>query len=61
MGALSNNLSATNPAVKNNADVIVDLLVDTLENFYLIHPFVHSSIYGNPRSKPNIILHLNGN
>jgi hypothetical protein len=60
MTSLSNNLSSTNVVVKNKADVLVDLIVDTVENVYLIQPLVHLSIYGNTRSKPAILLHLNG-
>ena len=60
MNALNNSLSSTNTVVKNKADLVVDLLIDTIENVYLIQPLVHLSIYGNKRAKPAIIQHLNG-
>jgi len=57
---LSTNLCSTNAALKNKADILIDLLVDTVESIYLAQPFVHIALYGNSRSRPTIILHLCG-
>ena len=58
MNSIANGLSSTNSAVKNNADVLIDLLIDTVENVVLIQPLVHLALYANIRSKPLIIQHL---
>ena len=57
---LSTNLCSTNSSLKNKADILIDLLVDTVESVYLAQPFVHIALYGNARAKPVIILHLCG-
>ena len=58
---LANNLCSSNATLKNKADILIDLLIDTVENVCLVQPFVHISLYGNARAKPGIILHLCGN
>ena len=58
--ALVNNLSSTNVTLKNKADILIDLLVDTVENSCLIQHFSHFSLFGSPRAKPIIIAHLCG-
>jgi len=58
LSCLATNLCSTNVTLKNKADILIDLLIDTLENSCLIQPFVHITLYGNPRAKPGIILHL---
>eukprot|EP00826_Nyctotherus_ovalis_P065707 TRINITY_DN9663_c0_g4_i1.p1 TRINITY_DN9663_c0_g4~~TRINITY_DN9663_c0_g4_i1.p1 ORF type:complete len:244 (+),score=55.97 TRINITY_DN9663_c0_g4_i1:206-937(+) len=53
---LSTNLSSTNLALKNKSDVLIDLLVETLEPTSLLQPFVHVMLYG--RAKVTMIQHL---
>lgn len=55
MVSLSNNLSSTTTLIKNKADVIIDLLIDTVESQYLVQPLVHLCLYGNSRSKSILI------
>ena len=56
--SLATNLCSTNVALKNKSDVLIDLLVETLEATTLIQPFVHVILYGNLRAKPIMIQHL---
>lgn len=58
---LSTNLCSTSTSLKNKSDTLIDLLIDTVENIYLVQPFVHIALYGNIRARPSIIIHLCGN
>jgi hypothetical protein len=60
MASLANNISSTTIPIKNKADVIIDLLIDTIENQYMIQPLVHLCLYGNARAKSMLLGHLNG-
>lgn len=61
LNGLSPNLGSTNAALKNKADILIDLLVDTVETVYLVQPFIHIALYGSLRSRSCIIHHLCGN
>lgn len=56
--SLASNLCSTNVALKNKSDVLIDLLVETLEALSLLQPFVHVIVYGNSRAKTIMIQHL---
>lgn len=60
LSCLANNLCSTNTTLKNKADILIDLLIDTVENIFLIQPFVHLISFGNARAKSILILHLCG-
>jgi hypothetical protein len=60
MASLASNISSTAIPIKNKADVIIDLLIDTIENQYMIQPLVHLCLYGNARAKSTLLGHLNG-
>ncbi len=60
LGGLCNNICSTNVPLKNKSDIIIDLLIDTIESVYLAQPFVHLALYGNARARPTIVLHLCG-
>lgn len=60
LNGLSNNICSANIALKNKADILIDLLIDTLESVCLVQPLVHLSLYGNTRARSTILLHLCG-
>ncbi len=60
LNGLNNDICSTNVTLKNRADTLIDLLIDTVESSCLAQPFVHLSLYGNVRARPTIVLHLCG-
>lgn len=60
LNGLSPNLGSANAALKNKADILIDLLVDTIESVYLVQPLIHIGLYGNLRARPGVIQHLCG-
>jgi len=61
LNGLSPNLGSMNAALKNKTDILIDLLVDTVESVCLVQPFIHVALYGSLRSRSGIIQHLCGN
>ena len=57
---LSANLCSTNILLRNKTDLLIDLLVDTLESDCLAEGLVHLALYGNSRARAPIISHLCG-
>jgi len=58
INSVANMLSSANPSIKNNADILIDLIMDTIDNVFLIQPFAKLSQIANVRSKANIIQRL---
>lgn len=58
---LSTALCSANAALKNKADLLIDLLIDTVETVHLAQPLVHIILYGNSRARPVMLVHLCGN
>jgi len=58
---LSTVLCSANATLKNKADILIDLLIDTIETIHLAQPFIHLILYGNSRARSIMITHLCGN
>jgi len=56
--SLASNLCSTNVSLRNKSDILIDLLIETLEPVSLLQPFVHTIVYGNSRAKAIMIQHL---
>jgi hypothetical protein len=57
---ISNNLCSTNTILKNKSEMLLDLVIDTVESECLVQPLVHIALYGNARARATIIAHLCG-
>lgn len=60
VAGVSANLCSTNTILKNKTEILLDLLVDTVEGRCLVQPLVHAALYGNARAKATIVAHLCG-
>jgi len=60
LSGLSTNLCSTNSALKNKSEILIDLLIDTIESVYLVQPFINIALYENIRARPSVIFYLCG-
>jgi len=58
LNSISLVLNTTNISVKNKADILIDLIIDTVECSCLVNPLSQLALYSNVRSKAAIITHL---
>eukprot|EP00826_Nyctotherus_ovalis_P063302 TRINITY_DN9272_c0_g3_i2.p1 TRINITY_DN9272_c0_g3~~TRINITY_DN9272_c0_g3_i2.p1 ORF type:complete len:156 (+),score=13.87 TRINITY_DN9272_c0_g3_i2:92-559(+) len=56
----SSNLCSTNAVLRDKTEILIDLLVGTVEGACLVQPLVHVALCGNARAKATIVTHLCG-